>query len=183
MKRVSSRSLRRAGKSLRTLLAATALFAGLTLSQSASAQLACPQANSAGPPVVNSQHFFCGEINAQRQATGFHSRPGGHNPATVTGTGAPQPVGPAGIYNLTFFNITQGGNTAAKAISTMFPDACTQADVLAAIRNALANGVVADLQFTGPSGHHCQAGVPLASFNIKGSVDDAGRIVTAYPDY
>ncbi len=183
MKSVSSRSFRLAAASLRTLLAATALFAGLTLSQSASAQIVCPQANSAGPPVVKSQHIFCGEINGQGRATGFHSRPDGHNPATVTGTGAPQPVGPAGIYNLFNFDITQGGVTAVKAISTMFPDACSQADVLAAIRNALANGVVAGLQFTGPSGATCQAGVPLASFNIKGFLDGAGRIVTAYPDY
>ena len=73
--------------------------------------------------------------------------------------------------------------TNVKAFSTMFPDACSQANVLAAIRHALANGVVAGLQFNGLSGPTCQAGAPPASFNVRGFLDAAGTIVTAYPPY
>lgn len=160
------------------------LSAGLT---TASAQLPCPQAPSPGPPIVNSQHIFCGEINAAGNATGFHSRPGGLNPNTIGVTPATNtsiPAGaPLGIHRLNNFTITQAGVTAVKAFSTMFPDACNQAAVLAAIRHALATGVVAGLQFNGVSGPTCQAGVPPANFNIRGFLNAAGTIVTAFPPY
>jgi len=167
-----------------TALAGTVLLLGLTFSHTASAQVACPQANSGGAPVVHNQHIFCGEINNGGRAVGFHSRPGGINPATVTNTGAPVPRAPTGVYNLQNFNITQGGVTRQKTLSTMFPDACSQANVIAAIQNAVLHATQGGAPgggFRGPSGASCQAGTPLASFDITGFLDGAGEVITAWP--
>jgi hypothetical protein len=178
------------------------LLAGTT---GASAQIQCWMGPSAGPPVVNDPHIFCGEIrqraNGAFYATGFHSRPGGVNPVHIpAGGGAPVAIigggavgpaaagAPAGIYRLTNFTITQGGVTQVKAISTMYPDACNQASVLVAIRNALAAAIAAGHvppgNFNGPSGGGgaCTAGGG-AAFNITGYTDAAGAVLTAYPAY
>jgi hypothetical protein len=162
----------------------------LLATASALAQVACPQANSGGNPVVQQQHIFCGEVSGNPlRAKGFHSRPGGVNPGTITilpQTTITYPAGaPAGIYNLNRFNITEHGNTRTKAISTMFPNACNQAAVVAAIQNAVNHGVIDQdgRGFHGPSGATCQAGNPLASFNIIGFMDANGQVRTAWPDY
>ena len=148
----------------------------------ASAQIACPIVPPVDPgpppPPVDVNHIFCGAINAAGNAVGFHSRPGGLNPVTVAGVGAPVPTGPAGIYRLNNFQILGQ----PKLFSTMFPDACGQAAVVAAIRNAGAAGLPGQ-QFNGVSGPTCQAGVPPANFNIRGYKDAAGTITTAYPNY
>jgi hypothetical protein len=151
----------------------------------ASAQVACPQANSPGAPAVNNQSIFCGDVSGQpNRAKGFHSRPGGLNPNSVSSIGAPIaiPSAPTGIYRLQNFNITQNGVTRVKAISVMFPDACSQAAVLAAIRNAAA-GASPNQQFHGMSGPACQAGNPPAPFNVIGYTNTAGGIIAAWPDY
>ena len=166
----------------------------------ASAQIQCWMGPSAGPPIVNDPHIFCGEIrqraNGTFYATGFHSRPGGINPvgpggAAIIGNGAVGPAAPgapAGIYRLNNFTITQGGVTRTKALSTMFPDACNQASVLVAIRNALAAAIVAGHvppgQFNGLSdgGGACTAGGG-AQFNITGFTNANGDVLTAYPAY
>lgn len=151
------------------------------------AQVACPQGNSGGAPVVQNQHIFCGEVSGNPlRAKGFHSRPNGLNPNTITilpGTTITVPPGaPAGIYNLNQFNITENGQTRTKAISTMFPDACSQANVVAAIQHAAA-GAAPNAQFHGTSGNACQAGNPAAPFNIVGFTDAYGQVRTAWPDY
>ncbi|KNX77068.1 hypothetical protein DA83_03795 [Pseudomonas sp. 250J] len=174
----------------RAALAGLAVIGSLAFSlvpvASAQAAVACPQPNSGGVPAVNQQHVFCGEV-ANNRAKGFHSRPGGQLPATVAFTAATTntPVGPAGIYVLRSFNITQNGVTASKSISTMFPDSCSQANVVAAIQNAYNNRTSLNgNEFRGPSGAHCVAGNPGASFNIVGYLNGAGTVVTtAYPDY
>lgn len=172
------------GSFCRAALAGSVLLLGLTMfTHGAAAQVACPQANSGGAPVVHNQHIFCGEVAGGR-AKGFHSRPGGVNPASVTNTPAPVPRAPSGVYNLSNFNITQGGATAQKALSTMFPDACSQANVIAAIQNAVNNATVGGHgagQFQGPSGASCQAGAPAASFVITGYLDANGEVITAWP--
>jgi hypothetical protein len=132
-----------------------------------------------------------GQVPGAAPATGFHSRPGGLNPNSITilpGTNITVPAGaPAGIYRLNQFNITQGAVTATKAFSTMFPDACTAANVLAAIANAQAAGMpVVGGGFHGLSGPNCQAGMPPAPFDIKYYTANGmvgGAITTAYPNY
>lgn len=159
----------------------------------ANAQIVCPQplAPAVPPappapalPAVDQNHIFCGEVNGGA-AGGFHSRPNTLNPATITILPATNTTIPAwaaaGIYNLNNFNITSGGVTANKAISTMFPDNCNQANVLAAIRHAAVNGAFIGGQFIGPSGPSCQAGAPAAPFNILVVFNGAGTVRTAYP--
>lgn len=83
-------------------------------------------------------------------ATGFHSRPGGENPPTVNDTGKEEPVaGHPGIYHLREFRITQGRRSAIKGISTLYPDNCSRANVVAAVRNAFATGRRDGEAFTG----------------------------------
>jgi hypothetical protein len=162
------------------LLLCTLMIAATT----ASAQISCPQPYSPGPPTVQGQRVFCGEVRADLRAVGFHSRPAGANPNSVTNVSAPLaiPGAPAGIYRLVNFNITENGVTRVKALSTMFPDACSQAAVLAAIRNA-AKGAAPSGQFRGTSGSACQAGNPPAPFNIVGFTNANGDVMTAYPNY
>ena len=147
----------------------------------ANAQIACPQPLApavGGVPAIDQTHIFCGDVGPAGNAGGFHSRPGGVNPATIgilPGTNitpGPYPT----TYNLNNFNITDAvtGVTALKAVSTMFPDACNQANVVAAIRYAHLNG--------GNSGPSCGVGGPGgAPFHILVVVNGAGIIRTAYP--
>jgi Bacterial EndoU nuclease len=182
-------TLQPAAIAARIAASACLLLAGAS---GASAQINCALPNSAGPPVVHDTHIFCGDINGAGNAVGFHSRPGGVNPVLAPGGGAvigggaiaAVPGAPAGIYRLNNFTITTAAaGPVVKAFSTMFPDACNQAAVLAAIRNARAAGVLAGQQFTGPSGAGCQAGAPPAPFQITGYINGAGAITTAFPNY
>jgi hypothetical protein len=92
-------------------------------------------------------------------------------------------LAPAGIYRLINFEITQEGVVRVKAVSTMFPDACNQEAILAAIRHA-AQGAQPGQQFRGTSGSACQAlGDPPTPFNIVGFMSVSGEIITAWPDY
>ena len=135
---------RRLAVSLCFLSASAILSASLTAA-SAQVPVPCPQANSLGPIVVRNNHIFCGDVSPAGFAGGFHSRPGGLDPATIAilpGTTItipqrppPAPLTPAGIYNLNGFQITDAitGATAVKTVSTMFPDACGMPNVVAAI--------------------------------------------------
>jgi hypothetical protein len=165
------------------------LWAGAT---TAAAQIDCSQRlpYSVGTPPVNQQHIFCGEIKDPRtnaKAHGFHSRPKGANPTTITaidgqrGTTATQ-TKQAGIYRLNNFDITEGGVTRRKAFSTMFPDACSQANVIAAIEYAVAHGKGSTRRKTGPSGPSCQAS-GNTPFDILIDLDSLGRVHAAYPSF
>lgn len=145
--------------------------------------VSCPQSpDRNGTPVVKTQHIFCGEIIRGR-AKGFHSRPHGINPATVTGTNPSRwSSGPEGVYQLRDFTIIQQGERGRKTLSTMFPDHCDRDAVIAAIRNA-AKRARPGARFHGSSGESCQAGSPPASFAITGFTDSQGAVITAWPDY
>lgn len=160
----------------------------------ASAQVTtCWMPNSPGPPAVNDAHILCGEIrtraNGTQYAVGFHSRHNGVNPTTPGGVqiisndnNTMQVQGLTDIYKIFNFDITQGGTTRNKSMSTMFPDHCSPAAVIAAIRNAAGGGVLgAGVQFIGMSGTGCLANGQ--QFNIIGHTDANGVIDSAYPNY
>ncbi len=161
-----------------------ALLLGL-ISSPTWAQVACPQPWSSGSPAVKAQHIFCGEINGKGRAVGFHSRPGGRNPATVANTeeSRPDPRHP-GLYTISRFHITEHGRTEVKTLSTMFPDRCDKDAVIAAIQHAFAHGTRTGDGFSGPSGPTC-TDHRGQGFRIQGYTGSRGGrtvIMTAYPN-
>ena len=151
----------------------------------ASARVACPAPMAEGTPPVKAQHIFCGEINRSGKAVGFHSRPGGSNPDSIDNTRSPRPdPRRPGIYTLSRFRINEDGQSATKALSTMFPDHCSAEDVLAAIRHAFNTGRRSDGAFSGMSGTRC-TDLNGQAFHIQGFTGTmSGRtfIITAYPN-
>jgi hypothetical protein len=134
-----NRSTPRPGR--RTLTA----FVWLSLISAAAAgpawsQINCgtlPQWSGTVPP-VNQWHIFCGEWHGgARPQKGFHSRPGGVNPTTVARFNVTLPASAQGIYG---GNWQYTGHPNTK-FSTMFPDACSMAQVLQSILYANTNRI------------------------------------------
>lgn len=93
--------------------------------------------NFASGPQVNQPHIFCGEFSNGRPK-GFHSRPGGTNPRTVARFQVTQPPNRRGIYGVRW---SHGADPSREKFSTMFPDRCSQAQVLESIRYAARNQI------------------------------------------
>lgn len=148
----------------------------------AQADPTCSKGTLAGTPRINAQHIFCGEVSASGVAKGFHSRPNGSNPDSVSNT----PAGTHGVgdvYTLKSFTIAEGARSGTKSISTMFPDSCTETQVIAAVRNAYATKVQDasnKSKYVGSSGTGCQTGTPAAAFDIVFYLN-GDLINTAYP--
>ena len=81
------------------------------------------------PPQVNQAHVFCGEWK-QNAPGGFHSRPGGLDPDSVTRFTIIQPANAKGIYGGSW---SYAGHPRSLKFSTMFPDACSMPQVLNSI--------------------------------------------------
>jgi hypothetical protein len=158
----------------------------------AMAQVACPVGNivNAGLPTINGDHVFCGEISGN--VKGFHSRPGGINPANagianVVVTAAPNAMG---IYNISFDK-----NGHHKTISTMFPDSCTQQEVENSILYAEANRVTCPIGAQGwascgmnrpdpvlpTQGPYCEGDDDTNRFYVQFGLLGNGTINTAFP--
>lgn len=96
---------------------------------------------------INQRHIFCGEIG-RYGASGFHSRPNGEPPNTIIFDNYTSALvlshwnqnlnqwDQNGIYELNNFLIDDGVQRSNKGRSTMFPDYCTQQNVLDAIAYA-----------------------------------------------
>lgn len=162
---------------------AAALCLGLGWASPALAR--CPAPPSTGTPAVNTAHIFCGEVRGDGRAVGFHSRPGGVNPGTVSETDEiRRDRRVPGVYALHRFRITEHGRSGIKNLSTMFPDHCDADAVIAAIQHAYRTGTQEDRSFSGQSGPTCMdsTGKP---FRIQGfTATRVGRVVvtTAYPN-
>lgn len=87
------------------------------------------------PPQVNQLHVFCGEWK-QDSPRGFHSRPGGLDPDSVSRFTITQPPNRQGIYGGSWSYI---GHPQAAKFSTMFPDTCSMQQVLNSIVYAATN--------------------------------------------
>lgn len=187
----------------------------LLFSLSAAAQIDCSagsaavaniQLNPGAPnsnlnPDINQRHVFCGEVNGG-QATGYHARPGGHDPILAPGQLAARVTG-----NLTASNLYQGvyrgaGIQVRQAVggawfnkqqsSTFFPDTCSQAEVVASIRYAYGQDTLAaGGPFEGPSAPnagsvgHC-TGDDDAVLRVQGFLNFIGGrwiLNTAYPRF
>jgi hypothetical protein len=181
------------------------LFTGFSLS--AHAQVVCTGVNavqsvlvnpaavrSVANPEINRPHVFCGEIKANGEAVGFHSRPGGNNPVFGTGgvfatPGTTSPAAPAvsAIYTGTPVTV----NTVRKRnLSTFFPNQCTIDQVTKSIRYAYqntastANPYVGDSGPAGADATYCRTGAN-ATFSIRMYVHGNGLqalLNSAYPN-
>lgn len=157
---------------------------GFLLVWVSSAEARCPLPTPSGSPRVNAEHVFCGEVRRDGRAVGFHSRPGGRNPDTVSGTDEKRPDAKRpGLYTLFGFHIAQDGRSGLKTVSTMFPDHCDAESVIAAIQHAYRTGEKQDHAFQGESGPACRD-ASGRSFRVEGfTAIERGQVVvvTAYP--
>ncbi|MBU1429736.1 EndoU domain-containing protein, partial [Myxococcota bacterium] len=82
-------------------------------------------------PQLNQRHVFCGEWDERKgRAKGFHAQPGGRTPRGVTALRVTQKPDARGIYGGRWAFTERPG---AEKFSTMFPDSCTQAQVIESI--------------------------------------------------
>lgn len=138
-------------------------------------------------PQVNQTHIFCGEWS-QNRPKGFHSRPGGRNPNTVENFQITQSANSQGIYGGTW---NYSGHSRPTKFSTMFPDSCTQTQVLNSIIYAATHQQ--NCPSNAPSWAWCGSNAPRTNdrnycqgednrlFTIAGASLSNGKINTAFP--
>ena len=112
-------------------LMAVTIWAGPVASEVDCATL--PQWSATTPP-VNQRHVFCGEWNQRNnRPAGFHSRPAGQNPITVGTLKITQKPNHQGLYGVRW---GYAGHPDRDKFSTMFPDTCSNDQVLQSIAYA-----------------------------------------------
>ena len=128
-------------------------------------------------PAINLEHVFEGQVNRRGKPIGFHSRPGGRDPAGARVVRRVSGPNALGVY-IAEVEIRNGSGRWLKKTSTLYPDKLSRDEVVAAILHAweerrdMGGG-----KFQGPSG---------TGFTIEGyTLDDGGigGINTAYPLY
>jgi hypothetical protein len=156
----------------------------------AHAQVDCTHLShwSATQPPVNQTHIFCGEWS-HNQPKGFHSRPGGHSPATVANFVVTQASNAKGVYGGRWH---YAGHPNPQKNSTMYPDSCTEAQVLASIDYAVQHRV-AHCPAGAPGWAHCGLNAPTTggaayceatdhtNFTIAFALLNNGNVNTAFP--
>jgi hypothetical protein len=149
---------------------------------------AAPIEWSATSPRVNLTHIFQGGVNRRDKPVGFHSRPGGRDPAEARVVRVLRPPNRFGVYEALVEIAPPAGSADERWLvkrSTFYPDRLDRAAVLAAILNAFQHreagggaggdgGAGADYRFRGPSG---------LGFTVEGYLLDDGSVNTAYPIY
>jgi hypothetical protein len=154
-------------------VAALVLIQGAALPRSHRSRSASTAGEEWSPtsPPVNLTHIFEGEINKRGKPTGFHSRPGGHDPANARLARMVDPPNRAGVYTADV-EIRSGSEWLGKR-STVYPDRMDRQAVIQAVIHAFQNRSGNGEKFRGPSG---------TGFTIEGYFQN-GRINTAYPIY
>lgn len=124
-------------------------------------------------PNVNLLHVFEGEINRSGQPTGFHSRPGGQDPANARLVSVRDAPNRYGVYTATI-EVKDGGQWKSK-FSSFFPDDLSRDEVLSVILHAYNNSNNQKSQpWEGPSGE---------GYRVQGYTSNRGGINTAFPIY
>ena len=124
-------------------------------------------------PNINLWHVFEGEINRSGKPVGFHSRPGGKDPAGARLVSVRDKPNRSGVYTATIE--IRDGNQWKSKFSSFFPDSLSRNQVTDAIINAFKNSRDPKAQpFEGPSG---------LGFTIQGYTSSRGGINTAFPVY
>ena len=146
---------------------------GNTSSNSSSHTLSSTEKWSDTNPNINQWHIFDGEINRSGKPVGFHSRPGGRDPANARVRSVRDAPNRAGVYTASIE--IRDGNQWKEKFSSFFPDSMSRDEVLNAILNAYNNSSNPNAQpFEGPSG---------LGFKIQGYTSNRGGINTAFPIY
>ncbi|NER38046.1 MAG: EndoU domain-containing protein [Oscillatoria sp. SIO1A7] len=173
------------------LALAAAIGMVLFFTSTARPQVNCSRLShwSGSNPPVSQTHIFCGEWDSRRsRPKGFHSRPNGINPRTVANFRITQRANSQGIYGATWSYAGQSGKT---KFSTMFPDRCSQQQVLKSILYAAAHrqscpSSAPNWAWCGPSApapkaqRYCN-GNNGSVFSIAGASLRNGNINTAFP--
>lgn len=124
-------------------------------------------------PEINLWHVFEGEINRKGKPTGFHSRPGGQDPADARVVSIKDRPNRHGVYTANI-EVRDGGQWKSK-FSSFFPDNLSQQEVVEVILNAYKNSSNPNKQpWSGPSG---------LGFQVQGYTTSRGGINTAFPVY
>lgn len=140
-------------------------------------------------PSVNLTHIFCGQINRRGRAVGLHAMPGGEPPRTARAIAVLRPPDGEGVYEIAA-EIGAGERWRRKRRSSIFPDHCARAEVVASILFAARVSARPGDRFAGPSGPvpaadgHCY-GATGAPLRVEGWFlpGDGTRINTAWPVY
>ncbi len=126
-------------------------------------------------PEINLTHVFFGEINRKGKPVGFHSRPGGHDPASARVVRIRSGPNRAGVYTAEVEIRDPRSGEWKRKFSSIFPDRMNQRQVIDAILHAYNNRKKGrDTPWEGPSGE---------GFRIQGYVSRKGGINTAFPVY
>ena len=146
---------------------------------------------SSGSPKVNLHHVFCGELNSKGRAVGYHANPNGNTPSTYISHGGGQPANSAGIYQWNKINLSLGGKTVQKPMSSMFPDKCSQSQIVTSIQYS-ANK--APKSCSNPSWAKCGPSAPTSGnraayclgdngsvFTIATALNSSGNVNTGFP--
>lgn len=125
-------------------------------------------------PAINLEHVFEGQINRRGRPVGFHSRPGGRDPAGARVVRRVSGPNALGVY-IGEVEIRTGSGRWLRKTSTFYPDSLGRDEVVAAILHAWeARRDLGGGRFQGPSGE---------GFTIEGYTLDGSGINTAYPLY
>jgi hypothetical protein len=114
-------------------LAVSMLIGLIFLVGSVASEMDCAKIShwSATNPPVNQQHVFCGEWKKRKnRPAGFHSRPAGENPVTVSRLKITQQPNNKGLYGVRW---SYAGHLDREKFSSMFPDTCNRDQILKSI--------------------------------------------------
>jgi len=126
-------------------------------------------------PEINLTHIFTGEINARGKPVGFHSRPGGRDPAHARLKKILGPPDSSGVYTALVEIYDPREHRWKQKFSTFFPDSMSRKEVIKAILHAWRHRETNRSQpWRGPSGK---------GFQIQGYTNRRGNINTAFPVY
>ncbi len=122
-------------------------------------------------PNINLSHVFHGEINRSGKPTGFHSRPGGRDPAGARVVRLQDEPNASGVYTARV--AIRDGNDWSEKFSSMFPDELSSNEVIDVVLNAYRQADNPRAQpWEGPSG---------LGFRVQGYTSSRGGISTAFP--
>lgn len=124
-------------------------------------------------PRINLKHIFSGEINRRGKPTGYHSRPGGDDPASARIKSISKRANKAGVYTAQVEIKDPDSGQWKQKFSSIFPDTLSHQAVIDAILYAYKNRDKGkDTPWSGPSG---------LGFQINGYTNRDGSINTAFP--